>query len=95
MQFKQESNEPFWKYFEWFKDLLVQCPHHGIEKWRQCQILYDRLDYQTKTLLETMCQGKFLKKDENQGWDLFEALAEKNHSVGVLPRENQSHHFQN
>jgi len=24
-----------------------------------------------------MCQGKFLKKDENQGWDLFEALAEK------------------
>ena len=24
-----------------------------------------------------MCQGKFLKKDENQDWDLFEALAEK------------------
>jgi len=24
-----------------------------------------------------MCQGEFLKKDENQGWDLFEALAEK------------------
>ena len=77
MQFKQESNEPFWKYFERFKDLLALCPHHGIEKWRQCQILYDGLDYQTKTLLETMCQGEFLKKDENQGWDLFEALAEK------------------
>ena len=55
MQFKQESSEPFWKYFERFKDLLAQCPHHGIEKWRQCQILYDGLDYQTKTLLETMC----------------------------------------
>ena len=50
---------------------------HRIEKWRQCQFLYDELDYQTKTLLETMCQGKFLKKDEKQGWDLFEALAEK------------------
>ena len=24
-----------------------------------------------------MCQGEFLKKDEDQGWDLFEALAEK------------------
>ena len=24
-----------------------------------------------------MCQGKFLKKDENQDWDLFEALVEK------------------
>jgi len=24
-----------------------------------------------------MCQGEFLKKDEDQGWDLFEALVEK------------------
>ena len=24
-----------------------------------------------------MCQGDFLKKDEDQGWYLFEALAEK------------------
>ena len=28
MQFKQEPSEPFWRYFERFKDLLVQCPHH-------------------------------------------------------------------
>ena len=32
MQFKQEHNEPLCKYFERFKDLLAQCPHHGIEK---------------------------------------------------------------
>jgi len=24
-----------------------------------------------------MCQGEFLKKDEEQGWDLYEDLAEK------------------
>jgi len=36
MQFKQAANEPFWKYLERFKDLLAQCPHHGIEKWRLC-----------------------------------------------------------
>ena len=60
MQFKQEPSEPFWRYFERFKDLLVQYPHHGIEKWRQCQILYDGLDYLTKILLESMCQGGFL-----------------------------------
>jgi len=24
-----------------------------------------------------MCQGEFLKKNEDQGWDLYEALAEK------------------
>ena len=77
MQFKQEPSEPFWRYFERFKDLLVQCPHHGTEKWRQCQILYDGLDYSTKTLLESMCQGDFLQKNENEGWDLYETLAEK------------------
>ena len=68
MQFKQETSEPFWRNFERFKD-LAQCPHHGIDKWRQCQFLYDCLDYQSKTLLETICQGGFLQKDENQGWD--------------------------
>ena len=57
--------------------MLAQCSHHRIEKWRQCQILYDGLDYQTKMLLETTCQGEFLKKDEDQGWDLYEVLAEK------------------
>ena len=65
------------RYFERFKNLLIQCPHHGIEKWRQCQIFYDGLDYQNKTLLEIMCQGRFFQKDENQGWDLFEDLARK------------------
>ena len=64
MQLKQEPNEPFWRYFERFKDLLVQCPHDEIEKWRQYQILYDGLDYSTKALLENMCQGGFLRKDE-------------------------------
>ena len=58
-QCKQEPNEPYWKYFDHFKDLLVQCPHHGVEKWWLCQILYDDLDYQNKTLLETMCGEKF------------------------------------
>jgi len=34
MQYRQKTNEPFWKYFERFKNLLAHCPHHGIEKWR-------------------------------------------------------------
>ena len=30
-QFHQKENESFWKYFDRFKNLLSQCPHHGIE----------------------------------------------------------------
>ena len=77
MQFKQTTNEPFWKYFERFKDLLAQCPHHGIEKWRLCQVLYYGLEYQTKTLLESMCQEGFLKKSKDKGWLLYKDLADK------------------
>jgi len=43
LQLSKQLIEPFWKYFECFKDLLAQCPHHGIEKWRLCQGLYDGL----------------------------------------------------
>jgi len=55
----------------------ILCPHHSVEKWHQCQILYDDLDYQTKALLKTMCKGGFLQKDENQDWNLFEDLTKK------------------
>ena len=44
-QFQQVKGEHFWKYLERFKDLLAQCPHHAIKKWRLCQIVYERLDY--------------------------------------------------
>ena len=41
-------------------------------------------------LLETMCQGDFLKKDEDQGWDLFEALAEKTIQWESCPEKTNS-----
>lgn len=62
MNFKIISGEPFWKYFDRFKDLLIQCPHHGLEKWRLCQIIYEGLDYSAKTSLESMCHGDFMRK---------------------------------
>ena len=67
MQLKQELSEPIWRYFEHFNDLLAQCHHHGIEKWWQYRILYDDLDYQTKTLLENMFQGDSCKRMKTKG----------------------------
>ena len=76
-QFRQKLNEPFWTCFDRFKNLLSQCPHHGIEKWRLCKIVYESLDSSTTALLESMCQGKFMEKDEEEGWTFFEEFAEK------------------
>lgn len=76
-QFRQKHNEPFWTCFDRFKNLLSQCPHHGIEKWRLCKIVYEALDGSTTALLESMCQGKFMEKDEDEGWEFFEDFAKK------------------
>ena len=59
-QFNQRDKEPFWRYLERLKDLLTQCPHHAIEKWCLCQIIYEGVDYNSKTLLESMSHGDFM-----------------------------------
>jgi len=43
-QFVQLDRESFWKYFDRFKTLLAQCPHHGPDQARLCQIVYEGLN---------------------------------------------------
>ena len=76
-QFIQLERESFWKYFDRFKNLLAQCPHHGLEKWRLCQIIYEGMDYSTRTMVESMCQGEFMSKRDNDAWQFLEDLADK------------------
>ena len=38
---------------------------------------FDGLEYQMKALLESMCQGGILKKNEDEWWLLYEDLADK------------------
>ena len=33
-RFRQLEGESLWQYLDKFKDLLNQCPHHGVEIWR-------------------------------------------------------------
>ena len=35
-QFVQLDGESFWKYFDTFKNLLAQCPYHGLDQARLC-----------------------------------------------------------
>ena len=74
MQLERES---FWKYLDRFKNLLYQCPHHGLDQSRLCQIVYKGLDQQTRTMLESMCQGGFLSKIATAAREFLEDLAEK------------------
>ena len=76
-QFRQIPDEPFWKYFERFKDLLTQCPHHGMDKWALCQIIYEGLNSKSKIIFESISQGNFMYKTVVDAWTFLEELAEK------------------
>ena len=53
--FAQKEGESLYKYLERFNDLLNQCPHHGFDKMRLVQILYEGLDYPTTSMVESLC----------------------------------------
>jgi len=62
-QFHQLDKEPFWRYLERFKDLLTQCHHHDR---RLSQIIFEGVDYQSKTLLQFMSHRDYIRmKHEN------------------------------
>ena len=65
-QFYQLAGKSFWKYFDRFKNLLIQCLHHRIETWRLCQIIYEGLDLNSKTILEFVCQDQFMYKEHTK-----------------------------
>ena len=73
---QQAQGETFYSYFEWFKDLLLECPHHGFDKIRLIQILYEGLDYQTKTMVESLCNGGFTGKTVDDVWLYLEEIME-------------------
>ena len=74
-KFHQLPSEPFWKYFERFKDLISKCPHHAIEKWRLCQIIYEGVKYNSKPLFESMSHGDFKSMNEDVAWKFLEDMA--------------------
>ena len=53
-QFVQLNRKSFWKYFNRFKNLLTQCPHHSLDQARLCQIVFEGLDQQTRPMVESM-----------------------------------------
>jgi len=62
-------------------DGLAQCLHHGLEQWRLCQIVYEDPDQQTRTMLESICQGGFLSKTPTNSLGILRGLSRKDNAV--------------
>ena len=78
-EFSQGPGEVFYEAWERLRDLLRQCPHHGIPKHEITQIFYDGLGAPDKYLLDTASGGTFISKYEDEELDLIELVAENSH----------------
>ena len=54
--------EVFYEAWERLRDLLRQCPHHGIPKHEITQIFYDGLGAPDRYLLDAASGGTFMSK---------------------------------
>ena len=79
-----------WKYLERFKDLLLHCPHHGVEIWRITKNYYEGLNYPTRAMVESMCGGEFTRKTAEEAWAFLEDVTEKSMQWETL-REPERH----
>ena len=54
---------------------MRKCPQHGYELWSQCQNLYNRLNYSTRSIVDAACEGSITNKTTRVAYQLFEEFA--------------------
>ncbi|KAF6156276.1 hypothetical protein GIB67_008046 [Kingdonia uniflora] len=84
LRITQLHGESLNDYLERYKGLILQCPHHGIDSWVLTRNLYDGLDAETKTTVESFCLEKFTNKDDVECLDFLEEMAEKLQTWGTM-----------
>ena len=57
-------------------EALNACPHHGFDTWLLVSYFYDGISPAMKQLLETMCGGDFMSKNQEEGLDFLSYVAE-------------------
>ena len=78
-KFSQGWGEVFYEAWERLRDLLRQCPHHGIPKHEITQIFYDVLGALDRYLLDATSGGTFMSKYEDEALELIELVVENSH----------------
>ena len=76
--FTQYEGGTFYEAWDYYKDLLGKCPHHGLTKWMQVHHLYNGLTETTRTLLDASVEGALMSKSANEAYQLLEDMALNN-----------------
>ena len=75
----QGSGEVFYEAWERLREILRQCPHHGIPKHEINQIFYDGLGVPDRYLLDAASGGTLMSKYEDEALELIKLVAENSH----------------
>ena len=78
-EFSQGPGEVFYEPWERLRDLLRQCPHHGIHKHELTLIFYDGLGAPDRYLLDAASGGTFMSKYKDEALELIELVTENIH----------------
>ncbi|KAG9450567.1 hypothetical protein H6P81_010532 [Aristolochia fimbriata] len=73
-QFVQELEERLSEAWERINGLLKRCPNHKIELWSQIEIFYNRLNINTRSMIDAASGGSISKKTPEEIHELIEEM---------------------
>src|SRR5436189_5775840 len=90
MQFAQYSGESFHECWERYKNLYVQCPHHGFSDWQKVQHFYEGLLPESKNTVDSAVGGSLVAKTPEEALKTFEMISENSQQWNFNPRASKS-----
>ncbi|GAU39887.1 hypothetical protein TSUD_397240 [Trifolium subterraneum] len=82
MGFKQKDTESLFEAWERYKDMIRQCPHHGLAEWLIIHTFYNGLLYNTRLTIDVAAGGALMDKDFNGAHQLIDNMAQNHYQWG-------------
>ncbi|XP_050878277.1 uncharacterized protein LOC127082090 [Lathyrus oleraceus] len=82
--FRQRVDDSLFDAWERFKELLRQCPHHGIPICIQLETFYNGLVPSSRNMLDASSGGALLSKSYEEGYKLIESITTNTYQCTVI-----------
>ncbi|GJX24172.1 hypothetical protein Tco_0228617 [Tanacetum coccineum] len=97
--FQQHQRKSLSEAWTRFKDLLQKVPHHGIDRWLQVQIFYDRINNALKKTIDYAAEGRLRKLSAEEAWATIEKSERvfgmtRNEMYQQLPEPSRQEEFE-
>jgi len=70
----QKDEETPYEAWDWFKDLLRLCPHHGLQRWMIIQAFHNRVTQSVRSSIDTATGGTLMNKTDDEFYNLIEEM---------------------